>query len=256
MQRLLRCAFNGVAGGAAALFAAVIALWVWSYHAYTGRGFVVGNSVVTIQHFRGTVRIWDYRPRFFGGRNRGNAWDAAIADQYRREVEDWPPPYWSPQEANDDWQSLADARKMFGVLRGNWGTHPPIAIDWGDTSEPMGGQWIPVPSVAVEVSDWLIAASCALPALVWGLRRLRRRRYPTGRCSACGYDLRATPDRCPECGVVTRWIKLEKLEPSFAGMTYGQWRQSAFENPPPERWFQQDTTGLHAVREPVRSFCD
>jgi hypothetical protein len=49
---------------------------------------------------------------------------------------------------------------------------------------------------------WFVTA-VLLPAPVWTIRRLRRRRAPTsGRCPTCGYDLRATPNRCPECGTI------------------------------------------------------
>jgi hypothetical protein len=50
---------------------------------------------------------------------------------------------------------------------------------------------------------WFLMLLTATPPLLWTARRLRR--PPAGTfCRKCGYDLRATPERCPECGTVTR----------------------------------------------------
>jgi len=55
----------------------------------------------------------------------------------------------------------------------------------------------------VVVPDWFIML-VAIPGPLMALRRwrLRVRGRKEGRCLVCGYDLRASPDRCPECGSI------------------------------------------------------
>lgn len=60
-----------------------------------------------------------------------------------------------------------------------------------------------IPYVEVVVPIWPISLIFGIAPSLW-LRRVAIRRYRVthGLCLTCGYDLRVTPDRCPECGAV------------------------------------------------------
>jgi hypothetical protein len=65
---------------------------------------------------------------------------------------------------------------------------------------PDGSPWS---SFEFSVPWWpLIALSMVLPGWWFVRRRQQRRMARLGLCPNCGYDLRATPGRCPECGTV------------------------------------------------------
>src|SRR5436190_192466 len=61
------------------------------------------------------------------------------------------------------------------------------------------------PGRFVYIPHWLILLLTA-PWPLWWLAKQRKltRRQRAGLCVQCGYDLRASGDRCPECGTEIR----------------------------------------------------
>jgi hypothetical protein len=78
---------------------------------------------------------------------------------------------------------LADPKALLG-----------FRISYGFSSWPDYG-------VGILLPDWFLVGLTALLPMAWGYRRrVVQRRQLIGVCRQCGYDLRATPYRCPECG--------------------------------------------------------
>ena len=83
---------------------------------------------------------------------------------------------------------------------------PPVRWEWQSFSYASG-------SMTISNFNWqatelelphvsLIPITAILPLLSAVMFVRKRRRAGAGHCSGCGYDLRATPDQCPESGLI------------------------------------------------------
>jgi hypothetical protein len=185
MRRFRRWLFNALAAVSLLLWVITIIVWVRSEFAYDefaklsiDRG--TGNYVLP-------VIVWD---------------DGRLEVLLRTEHFD-KPPLGKPPLRDHPWRHIpnnsyshyphgAQYNGMSNV-KWIWFYHPLLrdAVVQG-TSE----YWI-------VVRLWIIAALTSIAPSVWVWQTKREHgRAAQGFCRQCGYDLRATPDRCPECGSI------------------------------------------------------
>jgi hypothetical protein len=166
---LKRWLFNIAAGASLLLCVASVVMWVRSgdivdaYVAYDDHG--VGRGITSMRGQLIYSKVWVNNPRPAHTLTRSSA-ISAVADS--------------------DWGFLGF---FYNDTRGSHG--------FGN----FYSRWI-----KLCVPYWALTLASAVLPVIGGRRVLRmlvRRRRGPGLCPVCGYDLRATPDRCPECGKIT-----------------------------------------------------
>jgi len=197
MKRLLRWAFNFAAALSALLFMATCTLWV--------RGHWKADSV---------GHRWPIRSQGGGGGGRGSAsatrgaifveWETATGVNCTLTGHtDFETDFSSSRVPAD-----ASQKRYFDWLRPR--THHATGVWYGSDAFTSSGHFDN--GILLWTHTWhILVVPMALPAILtavaptaWALRIRRRRRPGAGHCIGCGYDLRATLDRCPECGTVPK----------------------------------------------------
>ena len=169
MRQLLRILLNAATVLSLVLCAVTMAAWVRSYQAQDTVFWTMTNPPLTVQ-------AYTYRGGVFAGFAKpvgtGDEWYLPGAGWVRGRA-------WSFTE-------LGGAQ---GTLFNRFG----FALPYDHNGA--------VESRTLACPFWfLVLLTAILPAVRLARRRARRLRMGAGLCQHCGYDCRATLERCPECG--------------------------------------------------------
>jgi hypothetical protein len=186
MRRRARHLFTLCSATSLLLCVAVCVLWARSYWAeeaidnrwpHSVSGAMVSRGVFSVH------RIWPSHPDqiIWAGEESSFGWSHETAELPYGRV------YRRAEPNGRDWEV-------------GWAG---VRVAYTDEGDAEPGRWELWPRKGWEATlpCWVAAAGLlVVPAWRGALVFKRRRRSRAGLCAACGYDLRATPGRCPECG--------------------------------------------------------
>jgi hypothetical protein len=203
MKCLRRCLFNMLAMISLSLFLATLVFWI--------RGQWIADSFEVYLPNRGTINGKVEGQFSFYLRGGG------ICAEYSR----WPVypdsggrsisslEYWHETMVPGD---FVDAANLWRVQRvGQSTAHSQSLIHIGRLALQQTAIWNganPSPETHITMTSpfWLLSVIFLVLPIGWDIRHRRqlraKRTAGEGYCRQCGYDLRATPGKCPECGAV------------------------------------------------------
>jgi hypothetical protein len=169
----------------------LIALWIRSYNGadYVSRTWLTGADAMTTRNETQRLSVTRGQIRFTIEQNTYYHHGAVDISKLKPGPR---PSEWCRGRFGPRYVSEEAPERTFWERRGF------AAWEWGWSSsfaDSRDRNW--------SVPVWPVVVLLALlPAIrpVWPVVVLLG--YGAGRCAACGYDLRATPERCPECGAV------------------------------------------------------
>ncbi|MDB5318427.1 MAG: hypothetical protein JWN40_58 [Phycisphaerales bacterium] len=199
MKRLRRIIFNALTVLSLLLCVATVVLWVRSFRHDSAFEFSVRSVRWEITSRRGSLWFDNY-PQ---SRLESNQWhatfkeslaeDERLFDRMRTNIS---AADWNPDEVARARREFARARRELEESRRRY----------QERLSTMTRARTPYVRLMQHRHLTVAAWFSVLPlfTMIWMSRAWAKRRRQRGGtfCSVCNYDLRATPDRCPECGTV------------------------------------------------------
>jgi hypothetical protein len=166
---MLRRLFAVASAVSLLLFVVTLAVWVGSCWVQPGIGWTEPRRLATIGVMRGSVFVSEVQQPPGGSG------------------------YFGPPHGRRPYLGTPERLTTVNVLTTEWRL---LGFEFLQRSPPLTFRRLVVPC-------WAVALVFAVAPALWYRQHLNKcARRARGLCDMCGYDLRATPGRCPECGAV------------------------------------------------------